>query len=51
MKAITYYIEFLDAKNDFKKTVNTFNSFDEAKSWGIVNIPNYSDSIIRIYFK
>ena len=41
------YIEYLDCKNNFKKTRKEFSSYDEAKDWLFENIEKPDIDMIK----
>lgn len=45
------YIVYLNAKNNFKKTVEVFTDYDEALKWGKENIENFNSDMINYGLK
>ena len=41
------YIEYLNSKNNFKKTKKVFKTFEDAKKWGLKNLENFNIDFIK----
>ena len=47
---ITYFIEYLNASNNFQKDIIYFkgvNAYEDAKTWGKTNLDNFNLDMIK----
>ena len=42
-----YYIEFLNKDKNFKADKIYFNSYDNARFWGVLNLDNFNTDMIK----